>query len=573
MSVSLSVSRPLASRHQSHKITELLPLPTKEDPNATFLLSDLPDFTVHECDEEKPSERALAMRLAQHAAAEVNDRYALAVKDIVKTLTDTQDEEPYWEDLKQLDLHDRSLASLYGLDEYCQRVQAIDISGNVLTHLEGTPLSVRTLIAHSNRLSSLTCWTPLLNLQYLDISGNQLDSLSGLANLVHLRELRADHNQITSLDGVLHLDGLLKLRLRHNEIDQAVFTGCQLQRLTSLDLSDNVSCTVQGLETLSALESLRLDGNLLDGGLRIRGQMPKLDNLSLRACGLAHLDVSMLPRLRKLDLDDNALASVEGIASLGDLELLSLRRQVLHDQARVTIFNEPIQARTVRLSGNTIPTIRLSRSLLNLQHLELAAVGLQELPADFGLRLPNLKTLNINFNSLRDIRPLLNIQKLQCLSICGNRLDRLRKSVATLAKLASLKVLDMRDNPVTQGFYPPALVSLQRSIVRKDDQCLGEDEDASAETLEQAKHVLPLGDAELDGQHLDRLEEATKLRRRVYELLLAHSCVSLGQLDGLPFDKASANVKDRTWDRLVTLGVVRKSRSNSSELLASQSGE
>ncbi|KAK5134088.1 hypothetical protein LTR08_006978 [Meristemomyces frigidus] len=572
MSVSLSVSRPLASRHQSHKITELQPSPSKADPNATFLLSDLPDFTMNEGDEETPSERALAMRLAQHAAAEVNDRYALAVKDVVKTLTDTQNGEPYWDDLKQLDLHDRSLASLYGLDEYCQRVENIDISDNALTHLEGAPLSVRMLTARSNQLNDLTCWNRLFNLQYLDISGNRLESLKGLANLVHLRELRADHNQITSLDGVLELDGLLKLRLRNNEIDHANFSGCQLQRLTSLDLSDNVSCRVEGLEELTDLESLKLDGNLLDGGLQIRGRMSKLKNMSLRACGLVHLDVSGLPNLRKLDLDDNGLASVDGIANLGDLDILSVRRQALPDGFRISLFDQPIEARRIRLSGNTLPTLRLPHNFLNLQHLELASAGLQELPADFGLRMPNLKNLNLNFNSLRDIRPLLNIQNLQHLSMCGNRLDRLRKSVATLAKLATLKSLDLRDNPVTHGFYPPALAVVQRSIVRTADQALS-DEDEPVETVEQAKHILPFGSAEHDRQHLDRLDEATKLRRRVYELLLAHSCVFLRDLDGLPFEKASTNVKDRTWERLVELGVVRKSRSSSSELSEARSGE
>ncbi|KAK4544425.1 hypothetical protein LTR36_004316 [Oleoguttula mirabilis] len=570
MSLSLSVSRPLTTRHQSRQIGELQPSPSKADPNATFLMSDLPEFTIHEVDEERPSsERALATRLAQHAAAEINDRYAVAGKDVVKALTDVQGGEPYWDDLKQLDLHHRSLASLHGLDEFCTRVWDMDVSDNALTQLGGAPFSVRRLVARHNQLNSLTCWNGLFNLQYLDISGNQLDSLRGLSHLVHLRELCADDNQITSLDGVLGLDGLLKLRLRRNAIDHVDFAGCQLQRLTSLDLSNNVSTSVESLEELTALKRLRLDGTLLDGGLEFRHRMLKLKHMSLRACGLAHLDVSMLPSLRSLELDDNSLPDVKGIAALRELELLSMRRQLLPDGVRMAILDHPVEARRFQLSGNTIPSLQLSHSFLNLQQLELASVGVQELPPDFGLRMPNLRTLNLNFNSLRDIRPLLNIQMLEHLSICGNRLDRLRKSVATLAKLASLRSLDLRDNPVTQGFYHPALAATQ-SLVRKVYQELPE-EDVCAEMSERAKHCLPRGDIGQDGQHQHRLDEATKLRRRVYELLLAHSCTRLRDLDGLLFDKTLANTKDRTWERLVELGVVRKSRSSSSELSELQS--
>lgn len=570
MSLSLSVSRPLTIRHQSHQIAELHSSPSKGDPNATVLLSDLPDFTIHEVDEERPSERALATRLAQHAAAEVNDRYGLAVKDLVKTLTDVQDEEPYWEDLKQLDLHQRSLASLYGLDEFCGRVQEMDVSDNALTHLAGAPISVRRLAARSNFLSSLTCWGHLMNLQYLDVSRNQLDNLDGLGNLVHLRELCADDNQITSLDGILDLDGLLKLRLRRNRIEHVDLAGCQLQRLTCLDLSGNEVCAVEHLEELSALEDLKLDGNQLEAGLRIQRCMPRMRKLSLRACGLNVLDASMLPNLRTLDVDDNRLARVKGIGSLKKLELLSMRRQALPGSARLAVFDQALEARSIRLSGNAMPSLQLVTSFLNVQHLELASVGLRDLPDDFGLRMPNLRTLNLNFNALRDIRPILNIQKLENLSVCGNRLSRLRKSVATLAKLTSLVSLDLRDNPLTQGFYPPALTA-QAIIVRKAHSIADEDEDEHVEALELAKYSLPRGDIDEDRQHQARIDEETKLRRRVYELLLAHSCASLGDLDGLPFDKSCANVKDRTWERLVELGVVRKSRCESPGLLGSGS--
>jgi protein NUD1 len=558
MSMSLSVSRPV-TKYQESRVAELQSSPTKADPNATLLLSDLPDFTIHEEDTERPSERALSQRLAHHAAAEVSDRYALAVMDLVKVLTDVHEEEPYWEDLKQLDLHDQSLESLYGLDDFCTRVQDMDVSNNALTQLQGAPSTIRRLLARSNRLSSVTHWGHLMNLQFVDISDNHLDNLRGMANLIHLREIVADDNQITSLEGVSSLDGLLKLRLRRNKLQRLNLEGSQLQRLVEMDLSGNQVATVRYLEQLSALEQLNLDGNPLKGSFFLEHQQPALRSLSVRDCDLQHLDVATMPELRYLATDNNRLSSIPGIERLAHLDTLSMRRQKLPDGIRIKIFEQAVDARRILLSGNAITTINLTRNFLNLQHLELASVGLQLLPDDFGLHVPNVRILNLNFNSVKDLRPLLNIQRLEQLFVCGNRIDRLRKTVATLAKVTSLQSLDIRDNPVTQCFYPPA-VTAQTGVAMREGARVPEDEDAYREEMEKAKHCLPAGNAAEDKAHSARLDDDTKLRRRVYELLLAHSCPSLQQLDGLGFAKEKASVKDHIWDRLVELGVVRKSQ-------------
>ncbi|KAF2162678.1 hypothetical protein M409DRAFT_26915 [Zasmidium cellare ATCC 36951] len=558
MSVSLSVSRPVSKRRPQGHVAEAPSSPTKYDPS--FMWSDLPEFTVHEQDGERPSERALVERLAQHAAAETTDRYALSIKDMVKTLTDVKEDEPRWDQLKQLDLHDRALSSLYGLDEFCDRIQDMDASHNSLLYLNGAPASLRQLVARSNQLSSLTSWSHLMNLQYLDISGNRLDDLDGLGCLFHLRELRADDNQIASVDGIMQLDGLLKLRLRRNKVQIAEFENSQLHRLENLDLCGNSITSLRGIESLPALESLNLDSNSLAAFPNIEKDMPRLKQLSLNHCRLQRLSVSQMPCLQSLLLDGNSLTTIEGIGKLKYLDVLSMRKQSVVEGLDIMILEQDLHARTVRLSGNDIPSLRLSKSLLSVKHLEIASAGLQELPGDFGLMLPNVTTLNLNFNSLKDVRPLLNIQKLQHLSVCGNRLARLRKTLATLSKLCTLKSVDLRDNPVTQGFYAPhTCIEPQTSVVRRSrPETEDEDEDIAAEKLEAARYTLPPGDATQDGIHHARLDEDTKLRRRVYHLLLGNVCKSLERVDGLAFDKTGAMARDKTWDRLVELGVVRR---------------
>lgn len=566
MSVSLSVSRPVGNRQPMGQLCPLPSSPAKLDPS--FMLSDLPDFTVNGEDEERPSERALANRLAQHAAAEVNDRYALAVKDLVKTLTDIHETELYWEDVRQLDLHERSLTSLHGLSDFCSGVQEMDVSGNSLTQIDGAPASVRQLCARSNRISDLTGWGQFWNLQYLDISANQLTDLSGLAGLVHLREVRADDNQIKSLDGVIEMDGLLKLRLRRNKLTRLDFEHNQLSRLEELDVSGNAITEVRSVSTLSALSSLKLDGNRIGASFHFESSMPHLQLLSLRDCGLQKLDISNACSLRTLIADENHLMRIEGVEGVASLNLLSLRKQTLPAGGCVSILQQSVEARTIRLSENTLPNLHIPQPLLSLQHLELAMVGLQDLPDDFGIAMPNLKTLNLNFNALKDIRALVNIQKLEHLSVCGNRLGRLRKSIATIAKLPTLRSLDLRDNPVTQGLYAASSLAAHpapTSIVRRAPAKAGVsaeqdvDEDQVSEALTSAKYGLLPAQPNVDQQHCARLDEEAKLRRRVYHLLVGNSCRGIAQLDGLMFDPVAATVKDDIFRRLVELEIVRRS--------------
>ncbi|KAK4618357.1 Septation initiation network scaffold protein cdc11 [Fulvia fulva] len=558
MSVSLSVSRPMSKRQQGHVI-EAPSSPAKYDPS--FMLSDLPDFTIHEEDKERPSEKALAQRLARHAAAEVDDRYALTMKDMVKILTDVKADEPYWEELKQLDLHDRGLASLHGLDGFCGRAQDLDVSNNKLAYLNGAPATVRHLIARSNQLSSLTPWSHLMNLQYLDISGNELQNLDGLSCLIHLRELKADDNNIQSLDGILHLDGLLKLRARRNRLQVIDFAQSQLDRLEELDLCDNGITAVQHVDFLPALRSLKLDHNKLLGPLRFHERMPKMRFVSLKDCELRHLNVTCLPGIRTLLLDQNCLSTVQGIAHLKRLDVISMRKQTLLAGQDVTLLEEDLVARTVHLSGNSLPMISLPHNLLSVQHLELASVGLQELPPDFGLKLPNLATLNLNFNSLKDIRPVLNINRLEQLLVCGSRLDRLRKTAITLSKLKTLKTVDIRGNDLTQPFYPLHACTQPITSVIRRSACGGmeDDEDTKAEEGESMKYLLPPLDPGADRIHYERMDEDAKLRRKVYHAILANGCPTLEFLDGLAFDKKGAMARDATWHKLVELGVLRKS--------------
>jgi Leucine-rich repeat (LRR) protein len=203
--------------------------------------------------------------------------------------------------------------------------------------------------------------------------------------------------------------------------------------------------------------------------------------------------------------------------------------------------------RNLYISLNPTHRLEISQHLLNLQRLELASMGLKELPDNFGQLTPNIRSINLNFNSIKDLRPLLNIKRLDELSLAGNKLERLRANAMVLGKLGTISKLDWRDNPLTLRFYAPTSENRVMSLRKKpcDEQLTD-------------RFVLPDGDAEGDCIHLSRLDYETRIRRRVTEMMLANLCKNLRELDGLKFDKARVLVKDDIWERMLLLGVIQR---------------
>ena len=96
------------------------------------------------------------------------------------------------------------------------------------------------------RLTDVTSFGHLMNLEHLDLSRNDIESLrrkltfcSALCDrwfttgmflteldcLRNLRELRADGNKIRDMDGLQRLESLVKLSLQSNQIRSVDLTG------------------------------------------------------------------------------------------------------------------------------------------------------------------------------------------------------------------------------------------------------------------------------------------------------------------------------------------------------------
>ncbi|USP74436.1 hypothetical protein yc1106_01710 [Curvularia clavata] len=557
MQLSMNVAGHPFSNNGRDALVPATSSPVKGD--VTFMLSDLPEFTLNQVDEFDLPDRVVVKHDGSRFTKALEDRYAQGTAELVKALQDVEPDEPYWEDLRNVNLRKKELTSLHRLDELCYQLEELDVSNNKINQVEGIPYSMRRLQAQNNCLTGLTSWTNLVNLQHLDISGNDIDALDGLADLVHLRTLKVDNNKIKSLNGILHLDGLMELSAGGNEIDTIDFAKTNLKSLTDLDLRKNRMLEVRNLHCLPQLQHLNLDDNEIEEFPLVDTAVKPCKSLrSIRLCrnGTTVLDVDhYFPRLESLYIDGNSLTQVVGLEHLRNLRTFSAREQILESESDMEICANNLvknpEVRNLYLSLNPTYGLQVSQHLLSLQRLELASMGLKELPDNFGQLTPNIRSINLNFNSLTDLRPLLNIKRLSELFLASNKLERLRANALVLGKLSTLSKLDWRDNPLTLRFYAPASENRIMSLRRKPSE-------------EQIKNrfVLPNGEVEADVQHLLRLDYETRIRRRVTEMMLANLCKNLKELDGLPFDKARVLVKDDVWERLLFLGVIQRKRAD-----------
>jgi len=224
--VSVTVTGTVAAPRAKSKVMINAPS-SPNHADMTFYMSELPEFTLNQVDEREIENRPVIKRAGGILVQGKEDRFAWGNHLLAKAL---QDVEPNadWEDLREVDLHGKSITSLHILDVVCERLEKLNISSNELCQLSGAPSMIRSLNAQHNLLTSLTSWAHLSNLQYLDVSNNNIDTLRGFGCLLHLRELKADNNQIKSLEGIEQLDALLSLSLRRNKITDVDLAGYEL---------------------------------------------------------------------------------------------------------------------------------------------------------------------------------------------------------------------------------------------------------------------------------------------------------------------------------------------------------
>ncbi|KAL4773133.1 hypothetical protein BDW60DRAFT_206435 [Aspergillus nidulans var. acristatus] len=574
------------------------------DTSYSFHLSPLPDFTVNQIDQPSQLDVSyVAQRTHPTSLRQIHGTFALATEDLVRNITEAEPYEPFWEHLRRLILCRKGLITLHKLADFCPRLEELDVSENDIGQLGGVPSTLRNLKIQNNCLSNLTAWGHLGNLQYLDISGNELENLDAVSGLIHLRELIADNNNIRNIEGVFGLNGLLTLKLRNNRLASIDFKTADMTRLGELDLSHNELVFIGNIQHLSALSQLDLSSNRLET-VSTPSPLTKLRALRVSNNRLRSLNVGLFPALTLLYADQNCLSTILGLDQNHGLEVLSVREQEIPDGESLDLDLGLLKdIRKVFLSSNKLSPQTLSPSapLLSLQLLDVATCSLKALPIDFATKFPNIRVLNLNFNSLEGVNELLGMNCLSRLTVAGNSISRLRRICQVLSRIGrtsksstcTLQKVDIRHNPLTVRFYPPALTGsgkpqpqklisnegrrsghshgldldlpLMEQLEREGQllQVNGEDgeDTAHADPEIDDPYTLPPADLLLDQKYLAHLDQATRLKRRVFELMLyAGTGGAIKVLDGLDFRPVLEPGSDmnQAWARLERLGVLKK---------------
>lgn len=516
----------------------------------TLSLSPLSEFTVHHSSEESLPLEASYVVGDHHLVTGTRSKRVLSMntRDLVAKIAEVEPFEPYWEDMRELELREKRLESIHALNEFCTSLEKLDVSKNGIRNLNGIPSTVRHLKITHNQLSSLTAWGHLMNLQYVDASNNGITSLAAFKNLVHLRSLKVDNNELTSLDGIKFHEGLQILRARGNAIEELDFDGNRLESLTDLDLKNNKIRHIANLEQLPVLESVGLEGNELES-FAITSETPLLSLRYLRLDDnkLSSLDLKFLPHLRLMHADRNRLSQINGFSRARRIDSLSLREQRGEKPLDLPhLLSRAYEVRKLFLSGNFVGEFSPTVDLLNMQLLELANCGLQSLPEDLGLMLPNLRAINLNMNALSDLSPLRCVPRLKRILVSGNRVTDSAALVDVLGGFGHLREVDLRDNPVTLGFYAPVQVIIRRPTTGNED------------TKGPEPFVLPDQEKERDEQYCSRLDMGTRMRRRLHEQLIAGGCKRVRKLDGLNLVAGRDGVdrRDAVWKALKASGFV-----------------
>ncbi|KXS11029.1 L domain-like protein [Gonapodya prolifera JEL478] len=354
-----------------------------------------------------------------------------------------------------MDVTGRGLETLAGLEGVVGRnLRRMRMDDNRVAYLRGVPGGVMELSATGNRLSSLTSFTHLADLQWLNVSGNEMTDLEALTQLRHLRVLIADRNGLHDVSALRRMPSLARCSIRGNRVRTIDMGEARGGSLEVLDVGDNEVERMDGCEGLVGLKELILDGNRLTSF-----QAPNLTSLEvlrLQRNRLSQVDVSRMPRLRVLALDGNRLKELSGVEHCPDLEEVGLAEQ-----------------EHATLAGVELRLMRVVRRLTladfsKLEHLDVSSCSLRgALPKPFAKGTPNLHTLVLAHNKLTDLVAAKYMTRLRRLVVFDNEVTDFGESIRALKSLKALEELDIRYNPITRSLYAP-VASLTTSTSDRD---------------------------------------------------------------------------------------------------------
>ena len=290
-------------------------------------------------------------------------------------------------------------------------------SWGVVTNFSGLEQAgnLKSLTLYSGKPASLVPLTGLTQLTSLSLENSDSEGLADLPRLTTLTNLDLFLSTLTNVDAVGSLTNLLYLDLSFTgHFDPSPLAG--LPRLKYLDLSGNSWGDCAALQVLT-----NFSGSLF--------------------------------------LDDASITSVEGLAALTNLALVTLFRNPLSDLGPLSKITS---LRSLDLGFDPIGDISPLAKLGNLQELYLESASATNLAPL--LALQRLETLDVNNNRLADISILAGLTNLHWVNLGYNHLT----NIDTLTNLTQLAKVYLQINSIdtnTESAGMKAITALSSSGV------------------------------------------------------------------------------------------------------------
>ncbi|KAK4129277.1 adenylate cyclase-like protein [Parathielavia appendiculata] len=261
-------------------------------------------------------------------------------------------------------------------------------------------------------------------LTYLDVSNNRLERLehADLDRLTGLLKLNLANNRLSQLPAYFGSYTMLRtLNISSNFLEKFPEFLCNLESLVDLDLSFNlISDLPDSIGKLRSLEKFVITNN------RLTGTLPEsFKNLS---------------SLRELDIKYNTIASIDVIAQLPKLEILTV------DHNSVSQFVGTFdRLRSLKLNSNPITKFEIRSPVPTLKLLNLSNAQLASIDESFN-NMPSLERLVLDRNYFVSLPSQIgNLRKLEHFSIAHNSVRQLPPEIGCLTEL---RVLDVRGNNI-----------------------------------------------------------------------------------------------------------------------------
>ncbi|KAL0085547.1 hypothetical protein J3Q64DRAFT_1835178 [Phycomyces blakesleeanus] len=431
-----------------------------------------------------------------------------------------------WSSIVSLDLSHQGLVSIMDLSDILPHLEYINISHNSIYTISGLPSSLQTIKAQANRLTDIDGFQLLPNLHQLDLCDNAISSFEG-------KVLHAENNKIYSCKPFQHIRSLTSLNLRSNVIKRLRFGETDLIELESLDLSYNRIESLDSIEGLPSLRLLNLDHNDIES-VFIETPMDRLKILRLSFNRLKSFNGSLFPDLRTLYLDTNQIKRIVGLSCIPRLHSFSVRNQ----GGNVVDLNlyHLRGCRKVYLSGNPMRRLTDMADFFTLEYLELCSAQLEELPNTFARQMPNLAVVYLSSNFLTNIRPLRELRYLRKLVLLDNRISNLGDTVDDISVFHHLYYLDLRENPISQKFYPAVTATTKLKSQPKLIQYLAPEYDTTWGSR--------------DDEFREKLPVHWRVRRDGYRASLIKYCKSLRTLDNMVIKDEERDNADAAIDNI-----------------------